>query len=319
MTKASREQAALRTFAEAGLTVVGPLVKSTEEQECCCQKCGTKRLVRLSNLRKGGVACRWCHGWAKWTAWGEGERQRAMTHRPIRGADWVGEALRDMRLIPLTPLGDEFAPVGVVCMECGEMTAVMPERFVPERGWNGCERCSQHRKTLVRESAGEVFRKAGLRLVGDCHGEFAPQLVECLTCGALRRVSYAAANAGTAPACWVCTTGINANEPHRVYLVKFPDLGVLKVGLTHNRGDRRLTDHELGGGHILETVVVANRAAARTLERAILQEYEPWHATAVGPSDFPQGGYTETWLDVSEAPPCSLNRHLERMERVSAP
>jgi hypothetical protein len=306
MSRIDREHEARLVFDAAGLKITGPLVGPQQEQECICLACGTRRLVRLSNLRKGGIACRWCHGWAKWGEWGELARARAGSFRSTRDERWVRERLAEMRLIPLTAVGDEFTPVGVVCMNCGETTAVMPERFAPERGWNGCERCSQSRKKRVRESAPEVFEQAGLRLLSPCRGEFVPQLVECLACSSLRRVSYTQAKEGTAPRCWTCATGIRADEPHRVYLVRFPEMGVFKVGLTHNRDDRRLTEHELGGGQVVETIVVPDRPAARRLERAILDAFARWSAPGVGPSDFPQGGYSETWLDAPDVPPCSL-------------
>lgn len=156
------------------------------------------------------------------------------------------------------------------------------------------------------ESSCSGQTSGSLRLLGPCRGEFVPQAAECLECGTLRAVSYRRIVDGTASLCWACTFGIRPNEPHRVYLIRVPRLGVYKVGLTHARHDRRLFDHELEGGIVVDTVTVTDRAAARVLERRILDEYAPWRAAEVGPTEFPQGGWTETWLDVEDAPRCDL-------------
>ncbi len=149
-----------------------------------------------------------------------------------------------------------------------------------------------------------MFAANGLRLLGPCRGEYAPQAAECLTCGTERRVSYAALRDGTAPLCWTCTHGIRPDEPHRVYLVHFPELAVMKVGLTHDRHDRRLLDHALGGGRTVETVAVPDRETARRVERYVRALYARWVTGDVGPEEFPQGGWTETWAD--DAPPLDL-------------
>lgn len=293
-------------FAAAGLEPIGPAMRATDETACRCSTCGTTRWVRLSNLRKGGIACRWCHGWTRWRPWSEAARQRAQGWRDVRGSAWVASLLVDALLRPLTDIGDEFTPVGVECLRCGETTVVVPERINLERGWDICTRCSQARRAKVRVDAPDVYAGNGLRLLAPCRGEFVPQPAECLKCGTMRTVSFRRLVDGSAPLCWTCTHGIRPDEPHRVYLVRFPRLGVLKVGLTHARHDRRLEEHAFGGGEIVATLTVPNRAAARALERAVLDTYAPFRTAAVGPDDFPQGGWTETWIDHPEAPACDL-------------
>ena len=46
------------------------------------------------------------------------------------------------------------------------------------------------------------------------------------------------------------------NQPrraHRVYLFRFAALGVLKIGITHNRHDRRLIEHAIQGGDLIDS------------------------------------------------------------------
>jgi len=143
--------------------------------------------------------------------------------------------------------------------------------------------------------AAEVFAEHGLELLGRCTGEYADQDARCLTCGSSRNVSYRELVDGTAPLCWTCTHGIRVDEPHRVYLILFDRLGVWKVGITHNRHDRRLLDHALQGGSIVETVLVSDRATARRVETYVKARCAGWRAANVGPEHFPQGGRTETW------------------------
>lgn len=277
-------------------------------------ECGTRRWVKLRTLRRDGIACRWCHGWRKWLPWSEEARERASRWRAISTSP--EESVRKLwlvGLVPLTPPGDEFTPVGFVCPACGETGVTVPERIGDgERGYFGCPRCAQDRKRRVREDAPELFAANGLRLLGPCRGEYAPQAAECVTCGTERHVSYAELRDGTAPLCWTCTHGIRPDEPHRVYLVHFPALAVMKVGLTHDRHDRRLLEHQLQGGDTLATVVVPDRSTARRVERYVRAQYAPWTTVEVGPEEFPQGGWTETWTD--DAPPLNLRAAAREIE-----
>ncbi len=314
--KTSRED---QEFRSHDLEPLSPYTRATEERQCRCTRCGTRRWVKLATLRrKDGVACRWCHGWEKWNPWSEHARQLVLERLQEFGQlsqarSFFGdqaqslERLRGEKLAPLTEVGDLYQPVGVVCLECGETTVTVPERISADRpGWFGCERCSSGRRKKELERAPELFAANGLRLLGPCTGEYVPQKVECIECGSERSVSLDALRRGSAPLCWTCTHGIRPDEPHRVYLIHFADLGVFKVGITHDRHDRRLLDHQLAGGRVVETVLVLDRKEARRLERLIQARYSAWTVPDVGPEDLPQGGWTETWSD--KAPMLDLTR-----------
>ncbi|HEY5000999.1 MAG TPA: hypothetical protein VII15_04090, partial [Candidatus Cryosericum sp.] len=94
---------------------------------------------------------------------------------------------------------------------------------------------------------------------------------------------------GAAPLCWTCTHGIRPDEPHRVYLFHFPALRVMKVGLTHDRHDRRFFQHMAEGGQLVDSVVVPDRESARRLEQLLKARFQPWSTADVGLQDFPQG------------------------------
>jgi hypothetical protein len=289
-------------FRAADLEPVAPYTRVADERSCRCTKCGTLRHVRLSTLRKGGAACRWCSGWAKWTPWAERARATASTWRSLGAPEDALARLQAENLAPLTPVGDLYQPVGVVCLVCGETFVTVPERLDKRHaGWFGCERCAADHRRQVRAGAAELFAANGLRLAGAC-GEYTPVACVCMACGSERRVALDDLRQGTAPLCWTCTHGIRADEPHRVYLFHFPALRVMKVGLTHNRHDRRLFDHVLNGGVVVDTVVVPDRESARRLETLLKARYEAWATADVGPADFPQGGWTETWRDDAPLP-----------------
>ena len=290
-------------FRAAGLEPLDAFTSAGDERRCRCTRCGTTRLVRLSNLRQGGVACRWCHGWERWTGWSESARTRAARTKPLGTPADVLELLRLEHLSALTPMGDLYQPVGVVCLTCGETFVTVPVRIHAERpGWNACQRCSSDRKRALRVDAAAVFHANGLELLGPCRGEYAPQRARCMTCGVERLVSFHRLQTGSSPLCWTCTHGIRPDEPHRVYLFHFPSLNVMKVGLTHNRHDRRLFQHMAEGGELIDTIVVADRESARRLEQLLKARYESWLMAEVGPADFPQGGWTETWSDSAPVP-----------------
>lgn len=230
--------------------------------------------------------------------WSVKVRNSVSQWREIRGSHFAAYQIVTVNaLLPITPLGDEFAPVGCIC-PCGETLVV-----VPERGY-GCDRCALTRKRQAKLAAADVFQTAGLRLLATLTGENVKQPVECLTCGATRQVRYRDALDGSAPLCWTCTHGIRVDEPHRVYLFHFPVLGVYKVGITHNRHDVRLLQHQIEGGNLIETAVLPDRTSAREVETWVLAAKAPWRRGDIGPRDFPQGGWTEAWSDL--APPVNL-------------
>ena len=294
-------------FRAAGLEPLGEYLGATKERVCRCTHCGTTRYVKLTNIRKGGVACRWCHGWEKWLPWGEWARESARTWKSLGTPEESLEWIQAAGLAPITPVGDLYQAVGAVCLTCGETLVTVPERIMGSKGrpgWFSCDRCAADRKAAIREDAPALFASHGLELIGPCRGEYVAQHARCMKCGVERRVSYNALRSGTEAKCWTCITGIRPEEPHRVYLFHFPELRVNKIGITHNRDDRRILDHTFHGGVLVDSVVVSDREAALNLERVIRSIFREWPSPDVGPADFPQGGWTETWVD--DAPPLDL-------------
>jgi len=76
----------------------------------------------------------------------------------------------------------------------------------------------------------------------------------------------------------------------------------MKVGLTHDRHDRRLFQHMAEGGQLVDSVLVPDRESARRLEQLLKARYQPWLTDGIGPQDSPQGGWTEAWSDGAPVP-----------------
>lgn len=64
-----------------------------------------------------------------WGSWSQEARAMAATWRAIRGEDFSIAQLRILGVVALTPIGDEFTPVGALCPTCGEMFVTVPERI----------------------------------------------------------------------------------------------------------------------------------------------------------------------------------------------
>ena len=79
---------------------------------------------------------------------------------------------------------------------------------------------------------------------------------------------------------------------------------------------RRLFDHALNGGTVIDTVVVPNRESARGLERVLKVRYRRWATEDVGPTEFPQGGWTETWLDDAPLPDLKAEASMAFVEAL---
>lgn len=296
-------------FLSAGLQPLEAYTNAKTERRCLCLRCGTTRFVKASVLKSGGVACRWCHGWEKWT---QPSRARTIrTNQSVEGlsATTLAETFEARALLPLGPLDQPHDPIGFLCINCGETGVTIPSLVhSSRRNYYGCPRCASAQQQATLANADSVFSAHGLRLLEKARGEYVPQAAECLECGSLRKVSLARLRDGTAPLCWSCTHGIMNDEPHRIYLFEFPALRVMKIGLTHARHDRRLFEHRLHGGSLVETVVVSNRNIARQVEASIRHRYALWRVPDVSSEDFPQGGWTETWS--SDAPLLDLKAHV---------
>jgi hypothetical protein len=88
----------------------------------------------------------------------------------------------------------------------------------------------------------------------------------------------------------VCFGDVRQDEPHRVYLVGFPALGVLKVAITNSRNDHQIEDHATTSAVLLDVIDTDDRAVAYSVAGAVLTAYRPRAATWLTVEHFPQGG-----------------------------
>ncbi len=145
-------------YRAAGLEPLAPYTRADEERECRCVECGTRRWVKLRTLRRGGIACRWCHGWRKWGPWSEEARERASSWREIEGREEALRRIRRENLAPLTPVGDVYEPRRGLPLVRGDA------RHRPREDEPGPPRVVRVRSVLGRaRSSGPRGRARGVR------------------------------------------------------------------------------------------------------------------------------------------------------------
>jgi hypothetical protein len=301
-------------FATSGLSSLTPFTRVDDEREATYNRCGTWRRVTLRSVcDPERSACRWCDGWKKWTSWGIDARDHARTRRSIRGAVFSASQIRITGPVAPTKLGDEFTPVGCLCVTRGETLVIVPERVDPRRPCN-CQRCHGAQTRVARTRTADAYVQAGLRLLSPVPGQWTKHPTECLIYDQFRHISYQQVIGRSTPACWTCTHGIRPDEPHRVYLIRFPALGVLKVGIKHNRHNGRIIEHLDEGGQLLETAVVPDLRTALAVEASVLATKSAWLRRGVGPEHFPQSGSTEAW---SEAGTPAVKHLAETCDKIA--
>ncbi|WP_433177245.1 hypothetical protein [Actinoallomurus sp. CA-150999] len=290
-----------------------------------CSTCGEPGDITSAKLKRAfGEVCECCIAREFYLSnlaedpskWGF-TRQGAVSIISDAGFDLIddaGEVLFGARAVDA--VREVWIEVPVICRACStKMKISAVEVMALEEGAAHCLTCvspdMMDQINDVYSSHGLVRDHVGYARLSD------PVAAHCMTCGSDRRVSFLGLLRGE-PACLSCTSGIDPNAPHRVYLMHFPRFGVFKIGITNleDRNYDRIHDHESHGGTVVEIVDVPNREAAFTVERAILATVTHYHSD-VSRRQFPQGGWTETWRD--HAPAVDLKATARELATQEAP
>jgi hypothetical protein len=214
------------------------------------------------------------------------------------------------------PDSDGFDPVHVRCTKCESDAIHLPARTAGEieHGWCACDRCGGG-KGPCPEDVVRSFEWHGLKVTDDHVNRFDKLNARCMRCNTPRIASLEQLRHDVVP-CYVCDGAADPTKPHRVYLFHFKRFGCYKVGVTNSSNDDRLWEHDRRGGVLVEVVPVSIRAAAYALEQRILSAMAAYPST-VGPGEFPQNGWTETWSD--RAPNISLAELAPTVAGVAVP
>lgn len=293
-----------------------------------CQTCGRHGEVPYKEIQSRSIElCNWCvsrrmyeDGLAQDPEhWLIDQRDVA---RMVREAgfeirDESGGTLPESQM--LSRIGEVWESIDVVCVLCAAPNTFNAVHMLSNsiKPWTHCHAC------FTSEFAGwqnDYFGKFGLVREYEGYAKLSdPVSAHCAEpdCGASRKVSICALAAG-APPCLRCAEGTDPDLPYWVYLIHFPTLRLIKVGITHSELSAydRVTAHISRGGILIDRRLVPNREAARTVEDYVLNSMRQ-HLRAGDPRDFPQGGWTETWVD--SAPTLDLGAVIDEIVAQKAP
>jgi formylmethanofuran dehydrogenase subunit E len=332
---------AVAEMREVGVEPLEPYPGAREPWLCRCLMCGNEGSPRLTTVRKGIGACRYCAGNAPVDA------DTARQEFAVAGVEMIGDFVNTATptLCRCLTCGNEVTPrLGNVrsgrgaCWFCGGSAPVDADTARQEFAEAGvemigdfagvlaptlgrCLTCGNEvtpRLDSVRrgrgaclfcagqapvgpETARQEFAEAGVEMIGEYVNTHTPTLCRCLTCGNEVSPRLHTVRGGQGPCRYCAPSGFQPGQPAAVYLFRHDDLHALKIGITNQTTDR-LTKHERFGWTLVDLWFHDVGEDARLVEQAVLASWKNYDPP-VGAEDMPQAGYTETVSldDISEA------------------
>ena len=293
-----------------------------------CQTCGRPGVIPYKEIQSRSVElCDWCVGRRMYEDglardpehWlmDQSDVARMVREAGFEMVDGSGRTLPESQMV--SRIGEVWESIDVVCVLCAAPNTFNAVHILSSssKPWTHCYAC------FTSKFAGwqnEFYGKFGLIREHDGYAKLSdPVSAHCAEpdCGASRKVSICALAAG-APPCLRCAEGLDPDLPHWVYLIHFLPLGLIKVGITHSepRVYDRVAAHISRGGVLIDRCLVPNREAARTVEDRVLESMRQ-HLRSGDPRDFPQGGWTETWVD--SAPSLDFGAMIDEIAIQKAP
>lgn len=315
-----------KQFKRVGVHPIGRHESPTAQRNFQCLTCGQAGAVAYNSIRNHNhSACEHCSSRRIYEA-----RLRSEPERWAKTPQEAFSVLREAGYSILERDGkaavEEAAKVilskvwdivDVRCVTCGKKSRRSIVHVLAS-SWRHGDHCPHlDISDLIRQHT-EFFAAHGLARNFDGYAKLTqPVPAICLNCGAERRISLSALAQNAQP-CLTCAKSIDPDSPHLVYLIHFPELELMKVGITNTEDRRynRIKAHVKQGGTLIKTVIVPNREAAFTVERYVLNRVLEYRQGATA-RHLPQGGWTETWHD--SAPGFDLPAIVRLLERENAP
>jgi Zn finger protein HypA/HybF involved in hydrogenase expression len=208
-------------------------------------------------------------------------------------------------LIPLAKYPGAKKPWKCKCNTCGK--TVRPQYGKVASGEvTGCAYCSK--KRVDEDDAIRVMEEAGLTPLERFQTVHTPWKSQCRECKQVVRPHFATVQRGSG--CRFCAPyGLDLNKPATLYLIEQLELRASKIGIAESSSDR-IDLHIRHGWRVVKVWQFKTGELAGVAENAVLDFFrnELKLPPFLGPSDMPQGGYSET---VSSA-----GITLERVEAV---
>jgi hypothetical protein len=219
-----------------------------------------------------GGSCRYCAG---------------VAIDPIEAA----ELMRKNGLSPLTDYPGATKPWKSECNTCQKI--VTPQYGKVASGEvTGCAYCSK--KRVDEEDAIRVMRAANLKPLEGFRGVHTPWKSQCDKCHQVVSPRFASVQNGSG--CRFCAPyGLDLLKPASLYLIEQLELRAAKIGIAESTSDR-IDIHIRHGWNVVQVWHFETGELAGKAESAVLAYFrdELELPPFLGPSDMPQGGYTET-------------------------
>lgn len=138
------------------------------------------------------------------------------------------------------------------------------------------------------------MKEAGLTPLERYQTVHTPWKSQCIKCKQIVRPHFATVQKGSG--CRFCAPyGLDPNKPATLYLIEQPELRASKIGIAEYSSDR-IDLHVRHGWRVVKVWQFKTGELAGEAENAVLDffRYELKLPPFLGPSDMPQGGYTET-------------------------
>ncbi len=204
------------------------------------------------------------------------------------------EAIQVMKKNGLNPLTDypgANAPWKCECQICNK--TVTPQYGKVATGEvTGCAYCSK--KRIDEADAIRKMRESNLIPLEKFRGVHAPWKSRCEKCNQIVSPRFASVQSGSG--CRFCAPyGLDLQKPATLYLIEQPELRAAKIGIAESTSDR-IDVHIRHGWKVIQVWHFETGQLAGEAENAVLEYFRndlklpPF----LGPSDMPQGGYTET-------------------------
>jgi hypothetical protein len=260
--------AAAEVMRAAGIEPLVPYRSVMTPWRCRCLRCGEIIKPTLNNIKRGQGGCGWCA-------------------RNIVDPAKASEVMRKAGLSPMVSYPGRHAPWDCCCLRCGE--TVSPTYGAILAG-GGCRFCND--TSIDPATAAKLMKSVGLEPLEPYPGALRPWPCQCSACNQVVYPCYSTVQRGMGGCRWCRDSGFKSAKRATVYLITNESFGAVKIGITDASASRLKKHH---GWNVILTIHTPGRTALAT-EAAILRWWrnELKLPAYLGPSDMPQGGWTET-------------------------
>ena len=267
-----------RLMTTSGAMPIVPYPGVDKGWKSVCMECGEQIAPRISALRSGQGACKYC-------------ARRAIN------TELAKQIMIDRQLEPLKPYPGNDVPWPSRCRLCSR--EVSPTFRTVREHSTGCQYCDD--RVINPEDAAKLMRDRGRIPIGPYPGAHEPWPSTCEACGRTSAPTYESVRNGRG--CRYCADyGFDFGQPSCIYLLWHPQWQAFKIGICGQDG-ARIRQHVRSGWVIAvddsfrEGIWdTADGDIAWNVEQMMLRHWREDLSPdpGVAQSAMPQGGYSET-------------------------